>query len=315
MKQLVESSEMIQDEGEDWIHGGEESEEGSDFFDPEDGEYLFPTPDEVGNAKKPELGMVFATLDEAVKFVNEYGKVHGFAVIKGRNYKDEKYWLQCNKSRKARTKTILQRKRKRRCIEKTGCQMNVAVKLIQTKWQISSMSLDHNHDCVASPSLTKFFLSHRTMTHEERLLSTLLQEIRVKPQRIMTIFRKLKGNYGALTFGKKMMDNQKQADRKLKKNSDIACTIKYIERIQLTKPGFCCKMEVDGEGSVRSLFWTDGRSRMDYKIYGEIICFDTTFSTNRYNMLFAPIIGINGHTKTIVFGWALLKDQSADTFE
>jgi hypothetical protein len=54
---------------------------------------------------------------------------------------------------------------------------------------------------------------------------------------------------------------------------------------------------------------------MDYKLFGEIICFDTTYSTNKYNMPFAPIIGINGNARTIVFGWALLKDQSADTFE
>jgi hypothetical protein len=115
-------------------------------------------------------------------------------------------------------------------------------------------------------------------------------------------------------FGKKNIDNLKQSERKRKQNTDIACTLKYIERIQLTKPGFCCKMEVDGTGAVRSLFWTDGRSRMDYKIYGEFISFDTTYSTNKYNMPFAPILGINGHGKTIVFGWALLKDQRADTF-
>lgn len=31
-------------------------------------------------------------------------------------------------------------------------------------------------------------------------------------------------------------------------------------------------------------------------------------------MPFAPIVGINGHGRTIVFGWALLQDESADTF-
>ena len=152
------------------------------------------------------------------------------------------------------------------------------------------------------------------MSDEEILLSKLLQEIRVKPQRIMTIFRRLKGSFGNVMFGKKKMDNLKQADRKMKQNTDIACTLKYMEKIQLEKPGFCCKMQVDSEGSVRSIFWTDGRSRLDYKLFGEIICFDTTYSTNKYNMPFAPIIGINGHGKTIVFGWALLKNQQTDTF-
>jgi hypothetical protein len=58
-------------------------------------------------------------------------------------------------------------------------------------------------------------------------------------------------------------------------------------------------MDVDATVAVRSVFWTDARSRMDYKLYGEIISFDTTYSTNKYNMPFAPIIGSNGNGKTI----------------
>jgi hypothetical protein len=62
-------------------------------------DYLFPTPDEVSNAKPPKVGMVFPTLDKAVRFVNVYGKIAGFAVIKGRNYKSRKITLECSKGR------------------------------------------------------------------------------------------------------------------------------------------------------------------------------------------------------------------------
>jgi hypothetical protein len=258
--------------------------------------------------------MHFASLDEAVRFVNVYGKISGFSVIKGRNYKSTKITLQCNRSRKTRIKSAVGRKRKRNFIEKTECQMHERVKLDEGRWKITALDLQHNHDLAPSPSLMKFFLSHRNMSEEEVMLSRLLQEIRVKPQRIMTVFKRMKVSFGNITFGKKKMDNLKQAERKAKKNSDIACTLKYIERLQLTRAGFCCKMEVDGEGAVRSIFWTEAKSRLDYKLYGEIISFDTTYSTNKYNMPFAPIIGINGHAKTIVFGWALLKDQRSETF-
>ena len=72
---------------------------------------------------------------------------------------------------------------------------------------------------------------------------------------------------------------------------------------------------MDEENIVRSIFWTDARGRMDYDLYGDFISFDTTFSTNRYNMPFAPIVGINGHAKNVIFGYALLEDQTAETFE
>jgi hypothetical protein len=51
-----------------------ESTDGIDSSEEDsDEEYLFPTPDEIRNAKKPEVGMVFSSLEEAVRFVNVYG--------------------------------------------------------------------------------------------------------------------------------------------------------------------------------------------------------------------------------------------------
>ena len=46
----------------------------------DDDEYLFPTPDEIHNAKPLEEGMIFSTLDEAVRYVNIFGKLSGFAL-------------------------------------------------------------------------------------------------------------------------------------------------------------------------------------------------------------------------------------------
>lgn len=115
------------------------------------------------------------------------------------------------------------------------------------------------------------------------------------------------GKYGNITFDVKNLDNLKQDERlKKKKNTDIEWTLRYIEKLQIESPGFCYKMQTDSDNTVRSIFWTDARSRMNYKLFGEIISFHTTYSTNKYTMPFAPIIGLNGHGKTIVFGWALL---------
>jgi len=85
--------------------------------------------------------------------------------------------------------------------------------------------------------------------------------------------------------------------------------------LQVRQPGFYYTMRIDEDNTVRSLFWTDAESRLNYALYGDFVSFDTTFSTNKYNMPFAPIVGINGNGKSIVFGWALLEDQKATTFK
>ena len=43
--------------------------------------------------------------------------------------------------------------------------------------------------------------------------------------------------------------------------------------------------------------------------------FDTTFSTNIYGLPFAPIIGVDNHGSTVLFGVGLLKDEKIGSFK
>lgn len=72
--------------------------------------------------------------------------------------------------------------------------------------------------------------------------------------------------------------------------------------------------EVDGT-TVRSIFWTDLMGHKNYELYGDYLSFDTTFSTNRYNMPFAPMVGFNNHRNTVIFACALLQNQKASMFK
>jgi hypothetical protein len=44
---------------------------------------------------------------------------------------------------------------------------------------------------------------------------------------------------------------------------------------------------------------------MDYKYFGDVVSFDTTFQTNKFEMTFAPLLGTNQHKQTIIFGATL----------
>jgi len=95
---------------------------------------------------------------------------------------------------------------------------------------------------------------------------------------------------------------------------DLELTIEYFERRQVENPNFFfSKLEEDG--AVRALFWVDGRTRALYPKYKDCVFFDTTFCTNRYNLPFAPIVGINNHTHTVCLGCSLLPDETIETFK
>ena len=43
--------------------------------------------------------------------------------------------------------------------------------------------------------------------------------------------------------------------------------------------------------------------------------FDTTYRTNQYGQPFAPLIRVNHHKQTIIFGAALLYDKTIESFK
>ena len=73
-------------------------------------------------------------------------------------------------------------------------------------------------------------------------------------------------------------------------------------------------MQVE-ENIVRSVFWTDSMGKANYRQFGKFVSFHTTFSTNQYGLPFAAIVGIDNYGKMVLFGAALLQDETAETFK
>lgn len=283
----------------------------------ETGKFFYPSTEVLDIAKLPEVGMKFPTLEDAHEFYNTYALQSGFVASRGRNYKRQKFQLDCNRSGKGRLvdNSKRKRKRKRNVIEKTNCQAKVIVKLTKGQWEFTAVQIEHNHPLCPSRSFTRFLMSQKHMSAEERSFSRVLQQSRVPPRKILKIIRRMRGSFGKIPSEEKYASNVQSAEQRRKANSDVEKTLNHFVDLQLRDPCFFYTMQTDGGNIVRSIFWTDARSKMDCGIFGDVISVDTTCSTNRHNMPFTPIIGINNYGRTIVLGCALLQDQSAETYK
>jgi hypothetical protein len=125
----------------------------------------------------------------------------------------------------------------------------------------------------------------------------------------------LHGRVGNLTYTDKDVANIRTMLRKGVSEKDMSKTIEYFEKIQAESPQFFYRKMLDENNAVRGLFWVDGRTREVYKKFKDCVFFYTTFCTNRYDMPFAPIVGINNHLQTIMLGCALLPDEKIETFK
>ncbi|XP_042396864.1 protein FAR1-RELATED SEQUENCE 12-like [Zingiber officinale] len=55
--------------------------------------------------------------------------------------------------------------------------------------------------------------------------------------------------------------------------------------------------------------------RADYANFGDVVCFDTTYRKNNEGRPIALFVGVNHHKQSILFGAALLYDETSLTFE
>ncbi|XP_038698001.1 protein FAR1-RELATED SEQUENCE 5-like [Tripterygium wilfordii] len=80
-------------------------------------------------------------------------------------------------------------------------------------------------------------------------------------------------------------------------------------------PSFNYAVQLDNEEQITNIFWADSRMLIDYIYFGDVIIFDTTYGTNKALRPLAVFTGFNHHRGIIVFGAALLYDETIASFK
>ncbi|KAK2969051.1 hypothetical protein RJ640_002783 [Escallonia rubra] len=80
-------------------------------------------------------------------------------------------------------------------------------------------------------------------------------------------------------------------------------------------PSFFNAFQLDNEEQITNIFWADGRMRMDYELFGDIVTFDTTFATNKDHRPLEVFIGFNHCREQVIFGASLLYDETQVSFD
>ncbi|KAF8403714.1 hypothetical protein HHK36_011818 [Tetracentron sinense] len=118
-----------------------------------------------------------------------------------------------------------------------------------------------------------------------------------------------------LHFGERDVRNYVGVYKRLKlAEGDAEAMHIYFTRMQQRNSNFFYLMDLDNEGHLRNVFWADARSRAAYGYFGDVVTFDTTYLTNRYDMSFAPFVGVNHHGQSVLLGCGLLADETIESF-
>ncbi|KAM1683306.1 hypothetical protein ACFXTN_031488 [Malus domestica] len=123
------------------------------------------------------------------------------------------------------------------------------------------------------------------------------------------------GGRNNLAFFDKDYQNYIYQKRKTNmEKGDVGAILQYFHKMQVNESSSFYSVQLDEDYMITTMFWANSRSVSDYGLLRDVICFDITYQTNEYGKPFAPILGVNHHKQTIVFGAALLYEESVDSF-
>ncbi|VFQ69466.1 unnamed protein product [Cuscuta campestris] len=90
--------------------------------------------------------------------------------------------------------------------------------------------------------------------------------------------------------------------------------LEYLKRMKSESPAFFYATQGDIEHCNGNLFWADGNARMNYSDFGDTVKLDTSYRKNGFRVPFATFTGLNHHAQPVLFGCALLFDESKTSF-
>ncbi|GJY52591.1 FAR1-related sequence 5-like protein [Tanacetum coccineum] len=249
------------------------------------------------------LGKTFKNLDVAYDFYNEYGLSKGFGIRK-----NQVYWHK--KTNEIYRRTFVYNKEgfkdmndkrhlgdnvKRRCITRTGCEAMMQVTLLHGQWVVDKFISEHNHPFdLPSHALKQRSYSIFHRSHECKDVVSLLSNAGMKPSEITKVMNAFRGNEED-NLTRVQCSNIASNKRKYNIGKERYGIIMHFKgRTEIDKE-FYFDMDLSKDGTLKSVFWADGRSRYSYCQFHDVLVFDTTYKTNKFSFPFAPFVGVNHH--------------------
>ncbi|XP_042016181.1 protein FAR1-RELATED SEQUENCE 5-like [Salvia splendens] len=235
---------------------------------------------------KPYAGKVFETLDEGISFYEAYANECRFDT------------------------------------RRFGHKFSNGVKTWQTVYSTDPGSLcyvvsnfvdQHNHEMVDKKHV-RYMKSNRNLGDIHYKFMQDCSKANIGPTMTYNLLKEFLGGYDAVGCTVTDIRIGKRNILQEMKGADVQMILNQMDEKKNTCDGFHYKFQQGSDGKLISLFWCDAVARKDYKMFGDIVSFNTTYSTNRYCMVFGPFTGKDNLGCPVTFGVGFMSNEGADAF-
>uniref|UniRef100_A0A7N0V6K1 Protein FAR1-RELATED SEQUENCE n=1 Tax=Kalanchoe fedtschenkoi TaxID=63787 RepID=A0A7N0V6K1_KALFE len=272
----------------------------------------------------PKLGMDFDSVEDAWEFWTEFGARTGFTPRRFYSHTSRKDGLPssavfvCNKEGKRNVESELIMKKRERAETRTSCQVKLGIHREPTtfgKYRVYLLHLEHNH-VLHTRATVHMMSSQRHITSIQANEIELADASGIQIKRSHEFMSKRSGGVEGTGFieldHKNFLRTRRQRELRY---GDAGSILSYFSQKTKENPFFFYDLQLDNEEQITNIFWADAKMRIDYGLFGDVASFDTTYSTNKESRPFGVFVGLNHHRSIVIFGAAILYDETAASFE
>ncbi|XP_022739363.1 protein FAR1-RELATED SEQUENCE 7-like isoform X2 [Durio zibethinus] len=270
----------------------------------------------------PKLGMAFESEDHAYEFYNTYAGRVGFSVRKdyvNRSKIDgavaSRRFTCFREGFRQKDKRDLNIKRPRK-ETRIGCLAQLVIcRQSDGKYRVTHFEEKHNHELVA-PCRVRMLRSQKHLAAPQVAEGNALEGYKIQEESACEVSCNSIGDcvdhgYDPIDLRSKLSSKRSREMRE----GEAERIQQHFQSKKMKNPSFFYAMQLDAENQIANIFWADAKMVMDYSDFGDVLCFDTTYRLHKDCRLFSPFVGVNHHKQMVIFGAALLYDETVDSFK
>ncbi|KAL8515634.1 hypothetical protein ACS0TY_014357 [Phlomoides rotata] len=260
------------------------------------------------------IGLRRKIVEDMYKLYCSHARALGFSVRKGTTRYNtsgklaEKYFY-CSSSGHRECKQYVPNDKETKIVHitRTGCKALIRVKLQGDGcYEIINHVKGHNHE-LTRPEWSHLHRSERQITDDK---GNAIEDMISSGMKPTDSFRYMAHDAGGEDcIGHTLRDHMNYVNRlrmEAIEGGDANSMIEILYEQASQETDFFFRIRHDNMGRLCSVFWRDSMMREDYNVYGDVVSFDTTYRTNKYNLIYDPFVGLNNHRKSIFFCLCLL---------
>lgn len=262
---------------------------------------------------RPTLGLTFDSLGEAYDFYNLYSWEIGFGIRYGKSRLNAER-TKCMQEIVCGCSGKPEAENSRSC----RCECPALIRLLRAadnSWYITEHLESHNHSMSLTMGEKVHWPSHKHIDVYTKDLIKQLRENNINLGKVYSIIGSFFGSVEKVPFMKRTLRNICGKISREQADDDVRKTLEAFADILAGDPGFTYRVLTDNSSKVKNLMWANGSSRMQYRFFGDVVTFDTTYRSNLYDMPFGLFVGVNNHFQSIIFAGVLMRDEQEESFK